>query len=404
MRKFTKLIIAFILSLGIGMSICSKPVQKVEAASPTRFYLEFASSVNWPTANADIRCYAWNASGYLSNAWPGTTMSKNSAGIYYVDLNDTPTGLQFNRLPPTWTSSMGSDGFWNKTGDLAYVDGMNCFKLDDWNSGHWKSYTSEPLADSKLSLAGSFNGWDTKDTTYDLSAPSSNVSTVTVTTTEAFKFKVVRDHSWDFHSSLGSGALDLTNSSVYENTKIYNVVNDDIIVSDKGTYQISVNVSTGKITVVETEASKTQKATNDSILKTAYQEAVNTTTTSTKSVRLLSAVNILPEELESYTEVGFIAKVRRVSEKYTVAKDDNGWEYDALTTVNCTAVYAQIEANEVAYNVSEVEGFEGFNRVFAYAIMDIPMADGNVEITFRSFFVRNGVTTYSNNKVITITA
>lgn len=377
MRKFTKMMLAFFLFIGIGMGIGQKSAQKVEAATPVRVYLDLGT-IDWGTANADIRCYAWNADvvgdNWITDPTPGTSMNVNGEGKYYIDLADTPTGLQFNRCQP------GTGSVWNSTGDQTYSSSTNCFKLTGWNSGSWTNYT-EPTTAPVLSLAGTLNSWNAADETTDLVYDEvTKISSITITTTDAVEFKIVRNHGWTL--SIGYSYYDPDNSTLFKDTIVRGTVIDgNFVITDKGIYTINVNTETSKVSVIETAESIAQKTENDAILGTAYQVA----TSEELHIRLLSMINLSEEgKLESITSLGFEIQLRYLNAD-TVKK----------TAIETDKVYNEIDENTNIVNVSE--RFEGFTHVFAYAILNIP--DG-VEITYRSFVIIGEVTTFSNTRVL----
>ncbi|MCR5309512.1 MAG: hypothetical protein K6E21_05335 [Bacilli bacterium] len=108
----------------------------------TTIYLDATQKLNadndetWASGNAAITMHVWS---FTTGDNEMILMNNLNNGFYSGDVDlGKYTNVIFLRHASGSTASFEEGGYWNKTGDLLFIDGKNCFKITDWNNGgYW---------------------------------------------------------------------------------------------------------------------------------------------------------------------------------------------------------------------------------------------------------------------------
>ncbi len=175
MRKrniFAIAIASMTLALGVGAGLKVNKVQEAKAASTVRMYVDVSSWSEGTWTDANALTYAYVAGGTTSVAWPGQQMTLSSVtGIYYLDIYDDDTTVNFLRVNPN--DKTGS-GVWTRVvnewkSDISLPNdysSKNVFKVyhsgyDDWTyAGSW-DYVEPSVSDGAYLRGDWTNGWST---------------------------------------------------------------------------------------------------------------------------------------------------------------------------------------------------------------------------------------------------
>lgn len=123
-----------------GSSGGDEPVNPTNPEKLTTIYLDATQKLN---GNADDQTWASGGAAVTMFTWSYTTgdskwikMNNNGSGFYSANVNlGLYTNVIFLRHDDSKQASFDEGGYWNKTGDLLFVAGKNCFKITSWNDG-----------------------------------------------------------------------------------------------------------------------------------------------------------------------------------------------------------------------------------------------------------------------------
>ena len=180
-----------------AMIISFLPPMTLAAAESQTLYLKPNS--NWVKDGARFAAYFFGN----GETWHGMT-DPDGDGIYEVEAPEGYPSVIFCRMNPGAAANNWSNK-WNQTSDLTVpTNDNNLYTVKDgtWDKGggSWSVYTYvEPVytVAGEAGLCGA--GWDVSNTANDMTKNDASVYEKVYTDVAAgtYKFKVVRNHSWD---------------------------------------------------------------------------------------------------------------------------------------------------------------------------------------------------------------
>lgn len=226
--KLKAKILTIVMVLATLISIIGVFAIPASAATPTILYLKPNS--NWTSDGAWFSAYFFQTG--KTEKWVKMT-DANSDGIYEVSVPSGYSNVIFVRNNPA-SSSLGWS--WNQTSDLTVqTNGNDMYTIAEgaWSkgSGSWSKYT--------VTVAGSFNGWNTTSTPLTI---SNGIAKATITLPSGKStFKVVSGGNW-----LGYNSAMSLDTAVKVSTSGGDI---SFTASSAGEYVFSYELSTGKLTI-----------------------------------------------------------------------------------------------------------------------------------------------------------
>ena len=237
-----------LLTLVSALLLCANFNAMAAAFTPnSQFYLNWSSLGWFMDAGARIDIYFFGTSG---NQW--VTMNSVSGESNLLECT-VPNGTyeKFIILRQNPSNSVGDwDNCWNRSGDIEYVSGKNCYKItgigdknNQYANGSWSTYTpSTPTLPTTVELRGDDNGWAAGA---EVMTQSDEIFTLTSTLTQGKGFKIVIDGDWySTGNNVNSGTTYTLSTSAGNSTWNGATGQVDIVVDFS-------NISQPKLTITE---------------------------------------------------------------------------------------------------------------------------------------------------------
>lgn len=218
MKRVLSLVMAFVLVLGLV------PATAMAAGETKTVYLKAGV---WETANAWFDAWVFDSS--QADAWY-TFEDTDGDGVYSADIPADATGMKILRKDPASKEHNWNE--WNNTGDLKIGSTYDCYEITGWGknnvaTGKWTTYTYVAPTYTVVGEGDLFgSNWDLDSTANDMTEVSSGKYQKVFENVAAgtYKYKVVRNHSWDVCYGDPSNTAD--NSNV-----VFTVAEDDSTVT-----------------------------------------------------------------------------------------------------------------------------------------------------------------------------
>ncbi len=208
MKHTRKILIALlvVLTLLMSMTVVSFATEGEDTAPATKI-IYFNPGSNWSEANAWFAAWSWE--GANAGAWY-TATDADCDGIYELEIPTANDKLKLVRFGPDVAAPDWNATRWNESGDISIpTDGSNLLTFSGWTPDMaWSTFTyvaptftvvGDSVLCGDITPEDETSGWDLDNAANDMTKGTDGIFTKVYNNVAAgeYKFKVVRNHSWD---------------------------------------------------------------------------------------------------------------------------------------------------------------------------------------------------------------
>jgi len=379
LKKVLSLVMAIAMILTLMPNVAS-------AADDTVLYLKPNS--NWTQANARFAAY------FFGNGEKWVSMTDTDGdGVYEVTAPAGYPSVIFCRMNPS-ASANDWNNKWNQTGDLTIpTDGKNLFtvKSGTWDGAttEWSTYVYvEPnftyTVAGEAGLCGT--AWDIANTANDMTKNAAGVYEKVYANVAAgtYKFKVVRDHSWDMAWPGSDYSLTVAKdgSTVTVNFNVSTQTVTATVQAPPEVYNVTFNgtnvISDGASTVIDGES---YTATLTPVAGYKLPETVTVTMGGAAAEHTYADGKVTIAKVTG----DVVIAAEGVLLSYNVTFNGTNVTSDGASTVNhgadYTATLTPAEGYELPETVGVTVGGAAAEHTYADGKLTVPVVNGDVVIT-----------------------